>query len=182
MACGYAMPERVTSVGLVSGVGPVEAPGALEHMLPSNRMGYAVGRWMPWPLWRLIFNLFYGGVRRHPEKLAQMSEEEPVADHIIFEQHGMQQILVETFAEAFRQGTVGAAWEGWLLAHPWGFDLAEIRPHTFLWQGEDDVVVTPAMGRHTAAAIPDCSATFLRGEGHLLFVPHWREILVALTT
>jgi pimeloyl-ACP methyl ester carboxylesterase len=186
-ACAYALPQRVSAVAIISGVGPLNAPGALEGMLPSNRLGYAVGSWMPWFLWRLIFALYYRDVRgppqgRHPETLARMSEEEPESDHVIFETSGLREILVETFAEAFRQGTLGAAREAWLLSRPWGFPLEEITVPAFLWQGEADVVVTPAMGRFLAGKIPNCTARFLPEEGHLLFVTHWDEILCELIT
>lgn len=181
-ACGYALAQRLTTVGIISGVGPLEAPDALKGMLSSNRMGYAVGRWMPWFLWRLIFGMYYRGVRHHPEKLAQMSEEEPEADRAIFAESDVRQIFIENFAEAFRQGTDGAAWEGWLLARSWGFKLAKITVPVYLWQGEADVVVTPAMGRYMANQLPNCHARFLPGEGHLVFITHWQEILKALTS
>jgi len=180
-ACGHAMPHRVSAVAIVSGVGPTSAPDALKGMLPANKMGYSVGGWMPWPIWRMIFALYYRDVRRHPEKLAQTTEEEPQIDHAIFERSGIREILVETFAEAFRQGTDGAAREGWLLSRPWGFRLEEVTVPVFLWQGEADVVVTPAMGRFMVSRLPRCTARFLPDEGHLLFVDHWQEILRALT-
>ena len=181
LACGYACPERVQAVGLISGVGPTTAPDALKYMLPSNRLGYAVGRWLPWPLWRAIFWLYYREMRHHPERLAQMSPEEPAADHVIFEKPGVRSMMIATLAEAFRQGTAGAAREGWLLSRPWGFPLEAVTVPVFLWQGEDDVVVTPVMGHYMADHIPTCSAWFLAGEGHLLFLSHWAEILRTLT-
>ncbi|MBN2548908.1 MAG: alpha/beta hydrolase [Anaerolineales bacterium] len=180
-ACGCALPERLTAVGIISGVGPIDAPGALDGMLASNRMGYTVGSWMPWVFWRMIFGLYYRDIRRHPEKLAQMSQQEPKADREIFAGVGMRQIFIENFSEAFRQGTDGVAWEGWLLARPWGFELKAIAAPVFLWQGEADVTVTPAMGYFMANGIPDCSARFLPGEGHLILFTHWREILARLT-
>lgn len=179
-ACGHALAQRVTAVGIISGVGPLDAPDALKGMLSSNRMGYAVGRWMPWFLWRWVFKLYYGGVREHPEKLAQMSKEEPEADRAIFAESEVRRVFIENFAEAFRQGTVGAAWEGWLLSRPWGFRLERMAAPVHLWQGEADVVVTPAMGRYMACRIPNCRARFLPGEGHLILVMHWREILEEL--
>ena len=110
-----------------------------------------------------------------------MSEDEPDVDHKIFEESGIRQVLIENFSEAFRQGTVGAARDGWLFTRPWGFALEEISIPVYLWQGEADVAVTPAMGRHMAARIPGCQAKFYPGEGHLLFVTHWQDILNALT-
>jgi pimeloyl-ACP methyl ester carboxylesterase len=179
-ACGYVLSRRLVSLGLISGVGPISIPGALEGMLPTNRTGYAVGRWIPWTLWRWVFNTYYGKISRYPELLAQMQEGEPESDRVIFSQPGIRQILIATFKEAFRQGTEGPARDGWLLSHPWGFDLELINCPVFLWQGEDDVVVTPAMGRYQAARLPDCTASFLPGEGHLIPFKYWENILQTL--
>ena len=180
-ACGYVLADRLEAVGIISGVGPLDAPGALTGMLSANRMGYSVGRWMPWPLWRAIFGQYYGDISRHPERLARVDEQEPEADRNLFSTPGVREIFIENFAAAFRQGTTGVARDGWLLARPWGFDLQAIRAPVYLWQGESDVVVTPAMARCMAERIPGCTARFLTGEGHLLWVTHWREILSALT-
>jgi pimeloyl-ACP methyl ester carboxylesterase len=181
-ACAFKLPHCLTAAGIISGIGPLDAPGALEGMLSSNRVGYRVGRWMPWFWWRLIFRLYYGGVRRRPERLARMSKEEPRADHAAFARPGVREMFIRNFAEAFRQSTEGAARDGWLLSRPWGFGLEEIETPVFLWQGEEDVVVTPAMARHMEAKIPGCRATFLPGEGHLLFLKYWRDILTVLTS
>ncbi len=176
-ACAFRLGARVTALGLLNSVGPTSAPGALTGMLPSNRMGYRVGRWLPWALWRAIFRLYYGKIAAHPEQLAQMGKDEPPADWEIFARPGVRELFMASFGEAFRQGTDGVAWEGWLLARPWGFPLEEITVPTHLWQGEADVVVTPAMGRYLAASIPHCTAHFLPGAGHLLLFTHWAEIL-----
>jgi pimeloyl-ACP methyl ester carboxylesterase len=181
-ACGFAIPHRLISVGIISGVGPTNTPGVLKGMLSSNRMGYSVGRWMPWFFWRMVFNLYYGEICHHPEKLAKMQNGEPEIDQIIFAKPGVRQVFIRNFAEAFRQGTVGAARDGWLLSRPWGFALKEISVPVYLWQGEADVIVTPAMGRYMATQIPKCYAKFLPGEGHLVFITHWQEILKALTS
>jgi pimeloyl-ACP methyl ester carboxylesterase len=179
-ACGAAIPHRLVRVGLISSVGPINAPGVLKGMLPSNRIGYSVGRWMPWFLWRLVFKMYYQDISQHPEKLAVMSEDEPEVDQMIFSAREIRQIFIKTFSEAFRQGTIGVARDGWLLSRPWGFSLEEISVPVFLWQGEADVVVTPGMGRYMATRIPECYATFYSGEGHLAFITHWRDILKAL--
>ncbi len=179
-ACGFAIPHRLLSIGLISGVGPINAPGVLKEMLPSNRMGYSVGRWMPWFLWRQVFKIYYQDISQHPEKMAVIMEGEPEDDQIIFAESGIRQILIKNFSEAFRQGTMGVALDGWLLSRPWDFALEEIPVPVYLWQGEADVVVTPAMGRYMVAQIPKCHAKFYPGEGHLVFITHWQDILKAL--
>jgi pimeloyl-ACP methyl ester carboxylesterase len=176
-ACGVRLVPRLTAMGIVSGVGPLDAPGAMKGMLPTNRMGYAVARRVPWALWRRVFSVYYGSVREHPERLARSTKREPDVDRRLLAQPRVRRMLTETFAEAFRQGTEGPAREGWLLARPWGFELAHVATLVYLWHGEADVVVTAAMGRHMAREIPHCEARFLEGEGHLLWLAHWDEIL-----
>jgi pimeloyl-ACP methyl ester carboxylesterase len=180
VACARKIPHRLKAAGLLSGIGPIEALGALKGMISTNRMGYTVGRFMPWFLWRLQFRFFFGSAQKHPEKLARVTDAEPQADKPIFAQRGVRKIFTETFREAFQQGTDGAAWEGWLLCRPWGFRLEDISTPVYLWQGEDDNLVTPAMGRHMAEKIPNCQAIFIPGEGHLLFIKYWDEILRTL--
>ena len=85
-------------------------------------------------------------------------------------------------AEAFREGSRGAALDVVLLGRPWGFRLEEISPRVYLWQGEADVLVPVSMGRHLAAAIPNCQATFFPGEGHLLFADHMADIVQVFAT
>ena len=63
--------------------------------------------------------------------------------------------------------------------HPTGFDPADLRTSVRLWHGDDDETVGVPMGRHLAAALPDCEATFVPGEGHMLCLIRWAEIIGA---
>jgi pimeloyl-ACP methyl ester carboxylesterase len=85
--------------------------------------------------------------------------------------------LAADLREGFRQGSNGPARDVVLLGRRWGFRLEDIKPQVYLWQGEADTLVPPAMGRHMAATIPNCQATFYPGEGHLLVVDHIAEII-----
>jgi hypothetical protein len=51
----------------------------------------------------------------------------------------------------------------------------------YLWHGELDAMVLPAMGRSLASAIPNCKATFFPTEGHLsLLFNRFEEILCVM--
>ena len=80
-------------------------------------------------------------------------------------------------AEAFRQGSRGAAWDVRLALRPWGFRLEEVAFPVHVWQGQEDVMAPAAMGRYLARAFPNCRATFLAGKGHFLFDEHKEEIV-----
>ncbi len=177
LACAHALPERITRAGVISDVGPYSVPGATEGMRWQNRAGFQLGAKFP-PLARLIMWNMARVVRRRPERvLDAIAQAMSPVDAEIVRRPDVRQILAADVAEAFRQGSRGAALDVVLLGRPWGFRLEEIAPAVFLWQGEADVLVPPAMGRHLAAVIPNCQAAFFAGEGHLLFVDHMSEIV-----
>ncbi len=177
LACGYRIPARVTRVGVVSGVGPYSAPHATEGMRWQNRVGFKLGARFPF-LARLIMRSMARQVRRSPGRVVEaVARAMSGVDAETVRRPEVRRVLAEVITEAFRQGHQGAALDGVLLGRPWGFDLGEIKVPVYLWQGEADVLVTPAMGRYQAEQIPNCRAQFFPGEGHLLVVDRIAEIL-----
>jgi hypothetical protein len=66
-------------------------------------------------------------------------------------------VLADVITEAFRQSPEGAAHDIVLLGRPWGFSLGGVRVPVFLWQGQSDTLVPPAMGCYPAEHLPDCA-------------------------
>ena len=154
LACAHAIPERITTVGVISGVGPYNAPGVTQGMRWQNRIGFQLGARFP-PLARLIMWNMARVVRRRPERvLDAIAQAMSPVDAAIVRRPEVRQILAADIAEAFRQGSRGAALDVVLLGRPWGFRLDEITAAVLLWQGEADTLVPPAMGRHMAARFP----------------------------
>jgi pimeloyl-ACP methyl ester carboxylesterase len=82
------------------------------------------------------------------------------------------------YKEAFRQNPRGVVQEGALFACDWGFKLQDIQATIYLWQGEEDTNVPAMMGRYQASHLPNCTAKYFAGEGHISIVTnHIREIL-----
>ncbi len=179
-AVAYALPERVTAAALLSSIGPIEVPHATDGMQPTNKMGFRVGRWMPFPVWRALFHIFFSKGREHPEKVVVPVSDPGNPDTSMFALPGARDMMMESTREAFRQGTLGHAWEGRLLCRPWGFKLGGIRVPTWLWHGTADIDTPISMGHTLARQIPTCQATFCDGEAHLLLLKHWEEILSTL--
>jgi pimeloyl-ACP methyl ester carboxylesterase len=177
LACARAIPARLTKVGIVSGVGPYDAPGVTEGMRWQNRVGFKLGARFP-ILARLIMWSMERQVRRSPERTVEaVARAMSGADAETVRRPKVRQALAAIIAEAFRQGFRGPAWDIVLLGRPWGFRLEQITTKVYLWQGEADVLVPPAMGRYQAERIPDCHARFFPGEGHLLVIDRMAEIL-----
>ncbi len=180
LACTYKIPDRLTAVGVVSGFGPLDAPEATAGMRRQNRIAFRLTRYAP-PVARLAMWAMARQVRRDPERVvaaigAAMGE----PDRRILSRPEVKKAFLDIIVEAFRAGARGPAWDMVAIARPWGFRLEDIEMQVHLWQGEEDLLVPPSMGRYQAEAIPHCNATFYPGEGHLLVVDHMREIQEAL--
>ena len=130
-----------------------------------NRIGFQFGARFP-PLASLIMRSMERKLRRRPERtLDAIVQAMGPADAEIARRPEVRQVLGAVVAEAFRQGSRGAALDVVLLGRPWGFRLDAIRTPVFLWQGEADVLVPPAMARHLAAELPDCPRDVPAGRG-----------------
>ena len=174
-ACAWKLRHRLSGVGLVAGIGPIDAPGATVGMSRMNWWLFRVAGHLPWAP-TAIMGLASARARR-PERLLSAT----VSDVDRPYWNRMKEILEPAIAEAFRQGGKGQARELRLLTRPWGFRLEDIRVPVRLWHGELDPNSPVAMARHVAAMIPNCRATYYPDEGHLFFLgERLTEILRAL--
>jgi pimeloyl-ACP methyl ester carboxylesterase len=168
-ACAWGLPERITRAGIISGVGP-PAPGSAvgSGLRRRERVALDLALARPWLL-RAVMSAGAAPARRWTERLyAGIQSLASPADRPILERPDVAECLIAGIKEAFRQGGQGPADELLLVARPWTFRLEDIRIPVRLWYGEADRVVPVAMGRHLAAAIPDCRAEFIPGAGHYL--------------
>lgn len=180
-ACARFIPERLSAVAIVCGVGPFDAPDATRGMSRQNRILFAVGRYAPW-LVGLAMRAMLRSVERDPDAmLKRMSSALPQVDRDVLARPEVRSALIAGMSEAGRQGVRGISQEAALYARPWGFDLAEIEIPVCLFQGEVDQNVPPGMGRHQASAIPNCRARFYPEEGHMsLAFDRQSDVLAAL--
>lgn len=181
-ACALKIPDRLHAAGIVSGVGPVDAPGALEQMRPLNRRLAKIGQKAPW-LFRLVAWPEVRALKRDPEGyFARAMADMPELDRITLARVEIRSCLQRAGQEAFQAGLRGAALENALTARPWGFRLEDIAMEVHLWHGELDRNAPAAMGRFVANAIPNCRAIFFEDEGHAsLLANHQETILSALS-
>ncbi len=179
-ACAALLPDRVTAAGIASGAAPYGAP--TTGMSRGLRFASGVGRHLP-TLRRVFLGRVAKRVARDPVRvLGKAAADSPPADHAVFQDAGVRQILAEDLREAFRQGARGPAADARAADKRWGFRLEQIRVPVWLWHGQEDRNVPPAMGRYLAERIPGSRAMFYRSEGHLsTLVNHVGEMLRALT-
>ena len=175
--CGYRLPDRLTSLTLVSALAPFDVPGLTEGMAPALAMLPKLVRYAPFLL-RPMQGATVSFIKRNPEAaVKRIFANLPPGDQAVLQQPELTEAMVRDLPEAYRQGGRGGAHDITVVCHPWGFRPEEIRARTFVWQGEADPNVPPVMGRYFAKAIPNCTATFIPGAGHMLFYTHFGQIL-----
>jgi pimeloyl-ACP methyl ester carboxylesterase len=182
LACALKVPQRLTTVGILSGLGPPDAARAAREMALPVRVGAAFGRKFPL-LVTLLFQLVTGRIiRRHTERVvALISARSSAPDAAALARPDVRPVIIESLRESVRPGGRGVAWDLVLYSRPWGFRLGDVSMPVHLWHGEADTIVPPAFGRYQADAIPHCRAEFFPGEGHIsVGVNHADEILRAL--
>jgi pimeloyl-ACP methyl ester carboxylesterase len=164
-SCAYRINDRLTKVGIVCGMGPSDSPGVKEGAswtIPGS----------PSIMRRVILMLTSMGLRRDPDQFMSRSKEtfsEP--DRQLLNQSELAASFIVGMREAFHDGISGANQEAGLYTKPWGFNLSDINTKVYLWHGEQDLNVPISVGRYVADAIPNCDATFYKGEGHFT-LPH----------
>lgn len=179
LACAARIPDRLTSAGVVSGVGPLGAPGATDGMALTNRIGFrfaTVPFLLRLPLWFRIRK-----IRSDTDGFIDAWADSAVGpDRQILRRPAVRAVIRENFPEAVRQGTKGPLYETRLHATPWGFDLADVSLPVDLWHGERDTMAPDSMADHVIGELPHCTAHMYADEGHLLIYDYWAEILSTL--
>jgi len=178
-ACAYKIPKRLTSCGIISGV----ASKDLE--IEKKMRIFSVIRIFPW-LFKLMIWLQSRGMRnleKAEKKMKESAKKFPEADRKIFDDPQILSLFVKETAEAFRQGSKGAYYDGKIYVRSWGFNLEDISPKlkVYIWHGEADEIVPVAMGRGMCKLIPNCEGKFYPDEGHYSTIfKYYEDIIDAL--
>lgn len=102
-------------------------------------------------------------------------------DDAVLDRPGVRDRLEIMLRDAVRQGSIGQVTD--LLAytaHPWGFDLADVKAQTLLVYGSKDAI-SPAHGDWYASQLANVTRDDVDGVGHLAIVPAWQRVLDFLT-
>lgn len=182
MACAYKIPQRLTTVALVSSPCPFNVSTAIKDLSRYQRLLIFFVRRAFW-LVRLILRMVARNAYKDPVAFisrvnGKLSDvDRAVVDKIVMRSPEGLNRAVASLQQAFQGGTRGVAWDYSVLMNSWGFRLEDISIPIQLWQGEDDRQIPLSMGRYLATAIPHCRANFLPGEGHYAFFSHVQDIL-----
>jgi len=181
LACAAMLSHRLARIALVCPVAPLDVAGGKAGMLAQDRLMLGLAARAA-PLARGVVHMLVRWMRADVERYLRFMMAGMVSpDRDLFDDPDYRALVLASTAEALRQGGRGAARELTLIARPWDFRLQDVRMPVSLWQGLADQILPAHMARRLAAALPECNARFLPGEGHLsLVVRHIGAVLAEL--
>lgn len=136
MACAYAIPERISSVAIVSGLAPTTMPEAKEGLNRGMRIINVLIRNIPGMAWFLM--QVHRSMLSKPDRFKRTLQQLPKPDRLILENPEQCNSMISAQTETFRQGVAGPAREFQLILREWGFDLSKITCPVTIWQGRLD--------------------------------------------
>lgn len=182
LACAHEIPERLSTTGIVCGLGPVDDSRLRQEMHWLARSGFALARQSP----TLLRNLYGRPLKwlssvRPDITFRLLARCHGEADRRVLSRNDIRGILSGSLRESFCQGPYAATRDVVLYQRPWGFRLEAIRRQVHLWHGDADRIVPCHHSRFVHAQLPDSILSIVPGEGHFsLPIMHAKAILAAL--
>jgi pimeloyl-ACP methyl ester carboxylesterase len=166
--------DRVTRAAIIAGAPPLDNDTRFQEL---NRLDQRFARMSQRmaPVARAAFTMTARMGRRSPLRLARFeAKHSPAADAAVVDEHG--EWLGAAMGEGGRNGA-GMVDEYLAFVGPWGFELADIRVPTHVYQGTADTLVPPAWAKVLTDAITGAQLTEYDGEGHMIALSHRGEVV-----
>jgi pimeloyl-ACP methyl ester carboxylesterase len=165
LAWAWALPVRVVKVGIVAGVGPIEATGMKEAAAIAGPSGIALMR-------RLQFEAAAFSFRKGQESrfIDKSIETMGTPDQQAVRVADTRRWFTETMRESFESGGRSVAHEAGLYRKSWGFDLRDIGARTQIWYGTEDHTVPPSVGKWLAERLPNANRVVWPQHGHFTWM------------
>jgi pimeloyl-ACP methyl ester carboxylesterase len=184
LACSVRAPGRVTDVCLIASDAPlVEGTPRWDGLTPAARDLIAAVRRDPAASLEAVrartawFADGWSAIL--PEAGTEPAADDP--DGRLRQRPDVFESLTAMFREGARQGSEGFA-EDWIAElGPWGFGLGDVRAGVKVWWGDGDRLTDRETTDELVATLPSPVVRIVAGAGHLVAVPHWREILDQLS-
>lgn len=171
LAAARLMPTRVTAVGLLAGMGPMDLPALRADQMPVLRFMFGAARRMPWaaaPLLWLDRTMFR---RDALQAVDMLSKALPEPDRVLLAgNEQVRQRFAASLAEAHRQGIRASLAEAARIAAQGTAQLRGIHCPVHVYQGDRDRHVPLAMAQYLASHLPGGRLHLRPGEGHLSIV------------
>ncbi|MGK2875719.1 MAG: alpha/beta fold hydrolase [Nocardioides sp.] len=187
LAAAAVLGERVVRAGVAGGNAPFQqVPGALESFTDNDRLALS---FLPDEPARAAEQFGIGNEEMLQTMMAVRDDEQAPwidwlwgeTDPAVVGDPVLRRNLFSVLHEGLRQGPMGVAWDNVAWCGPWGIELEDIRCPVHLWYGELDQMAPPVNGDWLRHHLPDARLVVYPGEGHLVPLRHWEEIVGTLT-
>ncbi|SFE87025.1 alpha/beta fold hydrolase [Blastococcus tunisiensis] len=187
LASAAVLGERVTGVGVAGGTAPFQLrPGAMAAFTDDDRRALS---FLPGDPARAAEQFRVGNEEMLQLMVSVRDDEQApwidwlwgTSDPDVVSDPLLRRTLFSVLHEGLRQGPMGVAWDNVAWTGPWDVELADVRCPVELWYGEKDEMVPPADGEWLRDHLPDARLVTYAGEGHLVPMRHWAEIVGSLS-
>lgn len=176
IALGYALPQRVQKVGVISGCIPPDHPLMMKKINLADALLIRLSKNTPRSA-KFAFYVIRAGI-----KIAQGLVNAGMKKIVSAKAPGfiIKNIADDYFSSIFLQALKqlsGMVEEYRVLGSPWGFDPKDMKRPLIWWTGSKDIAVPPAWNPVIKKLFPDVKAIEIEGEGHFLIYSHFGRIM-----
>ena len=177
VAAAALLKGRVSSLCLVSGLGPLTAPEALGGFNLANRVLLLLGLRIPWLAGFLIHALASMWRAVPATAMVWFGALLPAVDREIVARRDVRIVLAKNIRESLRQGARGAVTEFLLFLTEWRPLLRQIEVPTTIWHGDADTYVPLSMATFLQKEIQGSVFHQVKGGGHFMIIDRLSSIL-----
>ena len=176
LAAAAALPQRVSAIGLLGALAPLDDPATLAESGGELRAGARLARRAPWLL-RLVLRGAARSARKNPQKLARkVAKDAAPADVEQLRDPALWAIHERATAEILGQ-PLPLAREIGVLSAPWGIDPADVSVPVAFWSGECDVRHPTSHSRRLAAMLGGAPVEVVPGAATFGLLPVYGDAL-----
>jgi len=177
VAAAATLKTRVSSLCVVSGLGPLTAPGAMEGFNVANRALLRLGLRAP-KLGRVVIQAIASMWRAVPATaMVWFGALLPAVDKEIVARRDVRIVLAKNIRESLRQGVRGVVTEFLLFMGEWRPLLRQVEAPTTIWHGDADTYVPVSMAEILKKEIKGSVFHQVKGGGHFMIIDRLPEIL-----
>lgn len=183
LSCAVALPNRVTTVGLVCSWAPVGSePQLADQLAPLDRVYKRLTALGPIPFVPAFSILGVAAQQLSPETFTVklLSGSLSNADRRVLSDPDLQRFMTENTRESFRTGARGPARDAYLRYRDWEFDIADVLCPVKIHHGTDDSFAPYAFGEYLHDNTPTSTLYTYSNRGHLGFFTDLDTVLESL--
>jgi pimeloyl-ACP methyl ester carboxylesterase len=175
------LPDRVASIHLVCGLGPLSDPEFRAVFPRRFHMTMRMMRRVPSPVLHRLIRRRIGRAQPDPDKDHPFLPGLSLVDQQVISRPEIFPAIQKSLEAAFSQGVLGAKNDLRIYLKPWCLDWKSIQCPTQVWHGLEDHLIPPKFSEIFASRIAPSQLKLVPGEGHYsLPIRRAREILACI--